>query len=157
DGLGDRAYVGDTAGNIWRMDIDDANPANWNLFKFAALGPRKFFFPPDVIVSKDFDLVMIGSGDREKPLDTTAAENFYMLKDTFVSTDATGMVALLPGDLVAAGTSANAPKGWSLALAPGEKVVNAPLSIAGVTYFSTNQPSAAAGANVGSCTVNLGV
>ncbi len=156
DTFADRAYVGDMAGNVWRMDIDNADPAQWKLFKFAALGPRKFFFRPDVIVSKNFDLVLVGSGDREKPLDTTSADNFYMLKDTFVGKDATGMVAITPTDLVTAGTPVNAAKGWYLALAAGEKVINAPLSIAGTTFFSTNQPSAAAG-SVGVCSVNLGV
>jgi len=157
DTLGDRAYVGDMAGNIWRMDIDDPDPANWKLFKFAALGSRKFFFPPDVIVSRNFDLVMIGSGDREKPLDTTSSDNFYMLKDTFVGKDATGMVAIVPTDLVAAGNPVDSVKGWYLALLAGEKVINAPLSIAGTTFFSTNQPSAAAGVALGTCAVNLGV
>jgi type IV pilus assembly protein PilY1 len=157
DTFGDRAYVGDMAGNVWRMDIDDPNPANWKLFKFAALGTRKFFFPPDVIVSKNFDLVMIGSGDREKPLDTTATDKFYMLKDPFVGKDATGMVAIVPGDLTTAGQPVDAFKGWYLALLAGEKVINAPLSIAGTTFFSTNQPSAAAGAALGTCSVNLGV
>ncbi len=156
DTFADRAYVGDMGGNVWRMDIDNADPAQWKLFKLAALGPRKFFFRPDVIVSKNFALVLVGSGDREKPLDTTSADNFYMLKDTFTGKDATGMVAIVASDLVTAGTPVNAAKGWYLALAAGEKVINAPLSIAGTTFFSTNQPSAAAG-SVGVCSVNLGV
>lgn len=46
-------------------------------------------------------------------------------------------------------------KGWALTLTfPGEKGVNAPLSIAGVVFFGTNQPTPPA---VDSCTGNLGI
>ena len=62
DGRTDRVYAADVGGNIWRADINDANPSNWSVNKLAALGcdtdtgvcaagstPRKFFFPPSVI------------------------------------------------------------------------------------------------------------
>jgi len=157
DTYADRAYVGDLEGNVWRMDIDDANPSNWKLFKLAALDPTKrFFFRPDVVVSKNYDLVLIGSGNREDPLNTTSADTFYMLKDTFVSKDATGMVPIVPGDLVVNNSSQSAidaAKGWFLNLAPGEKVVNAPLSIAGISYFATNKPTPP---GKGVCSPNLG-
>jgi type IV pilus assembly protein PilY1 len=79
-----------------------------------------------------------------------------MLKDTFVGKDATGMVPIVPSDLVSGGSAQSAldaAKGWYLKLAPGEKVVNAPLSIAGIAYFATNKPTPPA---PGVCTPNLG-
>lgn len=154
----DRAYVGDAGGNVWRVDLDGAAPADWKLFKFASVTTagvtRKFFFQPDVVISRDFHTVVIGSGDREKPLDTTSVDRFFGLRDTFVGKDATGMVPIVPGDIVAASTSlAPTVRGWYIAMEVGEKVVNSPLTIAGVTYFSTNKPVPPA---VGSCSANLG-
>jgi type IV pilus assembly protein PilY1 len=47
-GFVDRAYVGDLAGNIWRMDLmtrpSTIPPAGWKLHNLASLGARKFFF-----------------------------------------------------------------------------------------------------------------
>jgi type IV pilus assembly protein PilY1 len=43
-------------------------------------------------------------------------------------------------------------KGWYRDLSVGEKVVNSPLTVAGITYFSTNKPKASSG----TCDVNLG-
>ena len=94
----DRLYVGDTGGQLWRIDLGDQVGATGtggsSGYKFADVGCtgdiranscaatakqnlRKFFFAPDVAqvkdtvysVSEDYDLVTIGSGDREDPLD----------------------------------------------------------------------------------------
>ncbi|MGB1799890.1 MAG: hypothetical protein ACPHLK_03565, partial [Gammaproteobacteria bacterium] len=104
-----RAYVGDTGGNMWRVDMSDSSVANWTVTKIASVadhtttgsatdddgnpitiipGLRKFLFPPDVVYSEDgFDAVLIGSGDREHPFDTGVVNRFYMFKDS--STGAT--------------------------------------------------------------------
>jgi type IV pilus assembly protein PilY1 len=94
----DRVYVGDTGGQVWRIDLGDqlgaAGTGGSSGFKFADVGCtgstrgvacsatakqdlRKFFYSPDVAQVKDtvysssadYDLVTIGSGDREDPLD----------------------------------------------------------------------------------------
>ncbi len=94
----DRLYVGDTGGELWRLDLGDqigAPSADGSSgYMFADVGctgstraancsattnqnRRKFFYPPDVAQVKDsnysasenYDLVAIGSGDREDPLD----------------------------------------------------------------------------------------
>jgi type IV pilus assembly protein PilY1 len=94
----DRLYVGDTGGQLWRIDLGDqlgaAGTGGSSGYKFADVGCtgstraancsttakqelRKFFFPPDIAqvkdtvysTSSDYDLVTIGSGDREDPLD----------------------------------------------------------------------------------------
>jgi len=97
DGAADRLYVGDTGGQIWRIDFDDQIGSNSDASKgyvFADLGcdggsrsdncsatsnqnRRKFFYPPDVAKINDpnfsdsanYDLVTIGSGNREDPID----------------------------------------------------------------------------------------
>jgi type IV pilus assembly protein PilY1 len=127
DGLVDRVYVGDTGGNIWRVDISDPLAANWTVNKLASLGyaqsatnqdRRKFLFQASVVPSKDssgrYDAVLIGSGDREHPFNGYGDANhpasaavinrFYMLKDRSVGlgwgVGATGTLATAPVTIV---------------------------------------------------------
>ncbi len=145
-GFADRAYVGDLAGNVWRMDLDDPasstnDSAGWKLHKLASLGARKFFYPPDVVLGATFHAVLIGSGDREKPLAATSSDRFYMIKDAKLGLDGTGQTPIVEGDLVANTADSTSAKGWYYSLnVNGEKVVNAPLTIGGVVYFGTNRP-----------------
>lgn len=99
DGNHDRIYVGDTGGNLWRVDMGPdsdgtTNPDqsqvtdDWKMTRLACLGrhsgsscatittrleDRRFFHEPDVVQAADadgrFDAVVIGSGDRPDPLD----------------------------------------------------------------------------------------
>lgn len=114
-GLVNRAYVGDTGGNVWRLDFaatytptSAATRSNWvTVTKIASVGGaamtsfsatklRKFFFPPDVVEQSGFDAVLMGSGDREHPFDSTVVNRMYMFKDK--GTDAgplTGTIATL--------------------------------------------------------------
>ncbi len=146
NGFADRAYVGDLAGNVWRMDLDDPasstnDSAGWKLHKLASLGARKFFYPPDVVLGATFHAVLVGSGDREKPLSATSSDRFYMIKDAKLGLDGTGQAPIVEGDLVANTADSTAAKGWYYSLnINGEKVVNAPLTIGGVVYFGTNRP-----------------
>lgn len=179
DGYIDRVYAADTGANIWRLDLQPAgyqaaaDPGQWRLTKLAALGgtgnnARKFLFAPDVIPTNYFDVVMAVSGDREHPLyttDTTAGlaynvqNRIYMLKDTETGSvmDST-FVALTNADLAANPSTFNASdlmvKGFYIDLKnPGEKGVNAPTTVAGKTYFSTNYPDVP---QANSCTADLG-
>jgi type IV pilus assembly protein PilY1 len=157
DGFTDNAYVGDMGGRVFRLDLDDVNPANWKMHVLADLGStRKFFFQPDVVLGLSERTIVIGSGDREKPLITSTTDRFYGLRDTEMGKNvaASPLVPITEGDLVASGTPVAGTKGWYVNLLPGEKVVNSPLTIAGVTYFSTNQPSPPL---PGTCTANLGI
>jgi type IV pilus assembly protein PilY1 len=176
EGNVDRVYAPDTGGNIWRVDTDDANPAMWAVTKVAALGgsgaaARKFLYPPDVVYvngTSPYDAILIGSGDREHPFDTTIDNRFYMIKDTNVDTTGTdlniteGQLYNATANLVQDGTDAeraaaktalNAARGWYISLASGEKVVGNSITLAGTTFFGTNQPTPAA---PGVCTPNLG-
>lgn len=134
DGLADRLVVGDTGGNVWRADLGDDLDADgtatddWELNLLAKLGrhavpgkagDRRFFHEPDYVLSQDelgpFDAVVIGSGDREDPLDygrvrtvgpvvETFAENaFYVIKDrrigTYTRDDSVAATILTPSTL----------------------------------------------------------
>lgn len=153
-----RAFVGDLGGNVWRLDIPSGSIADWRLFKLAALGAdRKFLFAPDVVHAGDKDVVLVGSGDRERPLVTTSSDSFYALFDSKVDIGvAASMTPIVTSDLtLLTSLSGTAPstKGWYRNLAGGEKVVNSPLTVAGITYFSTNKPTPPTS---GECTANLG-
>ncbi|PKO84904.1 MAG: hypothetical protein CVU17_01640 [Betaproteobacteria bacterium HGW-Betaproteobacteria-11] len=106
-----RAYFGDSGGNMWRFDFGDANKANWKITKIASIGSqattanwtsassagtaaqietarqalradlRKFLYPPDVVGQTGFDVILVGSGDREHPFDNTVVNRFYAFKD----------------------------------------------------------------------------
>jgi type IV pilus assembly protein PilY1 len=171
DGNFDRIYAADTKGNLWRVDISDANPDNWASYKLAALGgtganARKFLNKPDVVFGATYDAVLIGSGDREHPFETTVTNRFYMLKDTKVGLTG-GLLCGASGaertcvesDLTDVtsdpfqNTTATIPTGWYLTLSTGEKVVGNAVTAFGTTFFGTNLPTPPA---PGVCTSNLG-
>jgi Tfp pilus tip-associated adhesin PilY1 len=87
-GKTNRAYVGDTGGNMWRFDFNDINPKNWTITKIASISTlsaaanrRKFLYPPDVVSQVGYDAIMVGAGDREHPFDNTVTNRFYLFKD----------------------------------------------------------------------------
>lgn len=164
DGLSDRIYAVDTKGNVWRVDIDNADPAEWNTYQIAALGgsgvnARKFLNKPDMVPGSSYDAIMIGSGDREHPFETSIVNRFYMVKDP--NTQLTGTALNITEDDLADVTAnpyqstplPSDKKGWYLTLETGEKVVDNPITVFGTTFFGTNRPTPPA---PGVCTGNLG-
>ena len=169
------AYVGDVGGNIWRVDFQPtagSAPANWTLTLFATLGgaantnnARKFFYAPDVVPTASFNAVMAGTGDREHPLYSASVtpgtaynvvNRFYMLKDPNIGAIPAGWTPLTEANLVDATSVAynGSGSGFYITLPnPGEKVVNAPLTVAGYTTFGTNTPAIP---TAGMCYPNLG-
>jgi type IV pilus assembly protein PilY1 len=180
DGNVDRAYAADLGGNVWRIDFEPSGgntPAFWQVNQLAALGgastdatKRKFFFPPDAVVTNKYTGVMAVTGDREHPLyamqSTSIVNRFYMLKDTLVGKDATGMTPILDstGDTTDTQPSSlfNATStpydgtlsGFYVSLVnAGEKGVNAPITVGGFTFFGTNTPTAP---SPNACNASLG-
>lgn len=163
----DRLYAADTGGNVWRVDLESstgATPDQFRVNKLAAVGcntgacadgttPRKFFYAPDVIPfgptdgAGSFDLVMLASGDREHPLSTDAAnvENrFYAIKDFKTGKEAGTLTPVTEASTSLFDATSvpydNSVNGYYFSFAgPGEKGVNAATTIAGTTYFGTNQ------------------
>ncbi|MFC1578858.1 pilus assembly protein [Pseudomonadota bacterium] len=100
NGVEDRAYVGDSGGKVWRIDLSEhgqlaqvpgaAAPGSWRLQRLATLGgsgesDRRFFHAPDVVQSRDqmgdYDGVVILSGNRASPGGTGVRDYAYLLKD----------------------------------------------------------------------------
>lgn len=180
DGFNDRIYAADTGGNIWRIDIDSADTSDWTVTQLASLGggganPRKFLYAPDVVLAspsdgQSYDAVLVGSGDREHPFDTTVTNRFYLIKDTNTGkTVNAGFTTITEADLYdttgnviqegtttqiqAAKAALDAARGWYITLGSGEKVVGRAVTLGGSVFFGTNQPSSVSS----SACNNLGV
>jgi type IV pilus assembly protein PilY1 len=170
------AYVADLGGNIYRVSGENANtainntiPSNWTMTRIASLGGtgadnRKFMFAPDVLDDNGTYNLLIGSGDREKPLSfytsaTTVNNRFYLIKDnpndsTWLTSETIncGTAVICHNSLVAI-TSNETPtdatlsssKGWYLALSSTEQVVTSAITVFGTVTFSTHKPAAAQG------------
>lgn len=178
DGYADRIYAADTGANIWRININDSSPSNWTVTLLAKLrstanasDARKFLFAPDVVPATStnpYDTLLIGSGDREHPFDTSVVNRFYMINDSHDlnnvrSTPITeANLYDATADLLQMGTATQvatakaqlaAANGWFITLGTGEKVVSGSTTLAGTVIFSTNTPQTAV---ANKCTSNLG-
>jgi type IV pilus assembly protein PilY1 len=160
DGLPDRAYVADVKGNLYRIDLPEkpeefTDASKWpsSATKIATLG-GKVFYPPDVVVTPDFVAVLLGTGDREKPLMTGTSDRFVLVKDNIGAAIDTVTATSLPA-ITTTKADIYSEKGCRIELGTGEKVINAPFTIAGVTYFGTNTPKGASNRDV--CTGDLGI
>lgn len=180
DGYVERLYAVDLGGNVWRVDLEPSAgtaPSNWQVNRLAALGcaagectegvtPRKFFFQPSIVpvggaaANGSYDAVLVGSGDREHPLYSHGSYNvtnrIYMIKDSKTIKDGSGLSTITEDALVNATSTPydGTGQGYYVTLGTGEKAVNAPLTVAGITNFGTNQ---ALPPNPNACTSNLGV
>lgn len=181
-GLAKFGYVADLGGNVYRINIGAAAPSDWTITKIASLGcaspgtcspNRKFMFAPDVVEYNGKYVLLLGSGDREKPLmGYTAAASvsnyFFMLKDdpydpAWLASESTtcGSEVICLNSLVHIGLNDASPtvatveqeKGWYLSLNPHEQVVTSALTIFGTVYFNTHVPAVA---NQNSCDTTLG-
>lgn len=185
-GLAIYAYAVDLGGNIYRISIGSSAPGAWSMTKIASLGcstptacsaNRKFMFAPDVVLQNGIYTLLLGSGDREKPLVYSGAgsvvnavsNDFFAVQDnptsgTWLSSEAAncgGVAVLCLNSLYATTSTSSAPsagtlagkKGWYMSLASREQVVTSAITIFGTVYFSTHQPTVSSGT---SCKPNLG-
>ena len=105
NGITDLAYVGDTGGNIWRVDLPEDGTA-WTASLLAELGgsggsDRRFFHAPDIVFARETVVstdaegvetsdgrnyigVVITSGDRANPRGSSTDDFAYLIKDTLV-------------------------------------------------------------------------
>ncbi|HEX8010167.1 MAG TPA: PilC/PilY family type IV pilus protein [Casimicrobiaceae bacterium] len=164
DGYVDRAYAVDLGANIYRIDFETASgngaSSGWTITKLASLqdasNSRKFFYEPDVVQTNTFTAILVGSGDREKPLLSVTDDRFYTIFDYSVQKGAPSAAVITDANVVPyqdfALNGSQAGCYFPLA-ATGEKAVTAAVSTGGNTYFSTNQPDLSAN----SCSAGLGI
>lgn len=183
DGLIDRIYVGDTGGVVWRADLAGSDISTWTMTPILNIGrhfdssspstDRRFFNRPDVVQARDqngtnFDAVIIGSGDRANPLDTTVVNNFYMFKDINIvsgnpptTTKTQDDLADLTSNCLQNNTCDSttltklSSSGWYIQLGSGtgEKNLAPALTLGGKIFFTTFTPGIA---GIYSCHLNEG-
>jgi type IV pilus assembly protein PilY1 len=189
NGLALYGYVADLGGNIYRITMGSSAPASWTMTQIASLGcatvtactaNRKFMFAPDLVAANGVYTLLLGSGDREKPLLYTAlgtpvssvvnsvTNYFFAVEDspgstTWLSSEAGNcsgvsiicLNSLLPvtSSTPPSSSSLAAKKGWYLSLNPTEQVVTSAITIYGTIYFSTHTPAVPM---PNSCTSSLG-
>lgn len=170
DQLADRLYVGDLAGQLWRVDFEDIDdtPA---VTKLASLGDddhQPFFYPPSVAINGEsgsrFLSVTIGSGNRTNPLLTDVQNNFYMIRDedvlkgppeesTYPTVTIDDLYDATDNDVQSsdndeaqeARESLETSRGWRIRLADGEKSLSRVLTYEGrvlATTYSADSSSA---------------
>jgi type IV pilus assembly protein PilY1 len=183
------AYAADMAGNVYRIhganantDLGQTAPTGWQITRIASLGcdsgsscseKRKFMFAPDVTRIGEVYYLMLGSGDREKPLynfdNAYEVDNlFVMIKDNPTKSDwltsengTCNDNVLCLESLFEIGVNDPTPpqveldevKGWYLRLRDHEQVVTSAITVFGVTTFSTHTPEPEVG---GACESKLG-
>jgi type IV pilus assembly protein PilY1 len=176
-GIASWAYAADLGGNVYRISgatpnvpFADTPPEDWTITKVASLGcvnpqancngNRKFMYTPDVVSVQGTHYLLLGSGDREKPLinfsnayDTT--NYFFMVKD--VPTDVEWLssenencnnedvicldsLLAITGDDTPEASDLASKKGWYLSLHDHEQVVTSSITVYGTTTFSTHTP-----------------
>lgn len=164
------AYAADLGGNLYRISgganssIGAVPPKEWVITKIANLGGggtdrRKFMFGPDVVAGDKGYYILLGSGDREKPIlgykNASSANNyFFMVKDQptnagWLASESTtctkneiclGSLYPITDSDTPDQASIDAKKGWYLILDPTEKVVTQALTLYGTVYFSSHLP-----------------
>jgi len=96
DGYLDRLYVGDTGGNMWRVDMSSTSTAAWTINRIFSANPgadatngRKIFYKSSAIIEQIVSgsqiipkvTVYFGTGDRDHPLNTANVDRFYSVID----------------------------------------------------------------------------
>lgn len=166
------AYAADTGGNVYRLTFGSAAADDWSITRIATVGcgtegnstcdiNRKFMFAPDVVEYQGQYYVLLGSGDREKPLASYAAATkvsnyFFMIKDdpsdsTWLTSEwlRCGGRSRICMDSLQRISGADTPtdaqlaakKGWYLQFADNEQVVTNAITVYGVVTFSTHTPA----------------
>ncbi|WP_057830692.1 pilus assembly protein [Colwellia sp. TT2012] len=116
DGFVDRLYVGDTGGNVWRVDMPDEVLLHSSIIQLASLAGTtdandlRFFNQPDIvrtyiletykvgtgrhatIVKQQvpYDAILLGSGDKATPTELDTNDVFFMIKDKYIKTQQFG-------------------------------------------------------------------
>jgi type IV pilus assembly protein PilY1 len=139
DGFDDLLYLGDLAGNLWRVDVT-ANP--WSVTRLFA-GTQPIQSAP--VLSMDEQgrvLVFFGTGRYLTPADlgTTGTQSFYGVTDNHSGTTVTRSDL---ADQTSSFTPATAAhRGWffDLVRASGERIIRTPALIAGVLHVPSFRP-----------------
>jgi type IV pilus assembly protein PilY1 len=173
DGLADRMYAADLGGQLLRFDISNGQtPANLVaggvIAQLGAEGlatpgfadTRRMYTSPDVAIFTDriqfkrFISLSIGSGYRSHPLDESAADRFYSVRDPNVfnqlsQAEYDSFTVITEADLVEVSGQlrtiidpATARKGWMFTMPANQKVISGSLTFDDSVFFVGFSPEA---------------
>ncbi len=170
DGSADRMYAADLGGQIWRFDITrgerpDRLVAGGVIAQLGAEGlntpipaseTRRFYTSPDVAMFVDkgqnrrYLSINIGSGYRAHPLDNSANDRLYSVRDpdvfkTLTQAEFDNYPIIRNSDLTEVagqfGTAIPANgSGWKFTLPPNQKVLSDAATFDDSVYFVTFEP-----------------
>jgi type IV pilus assembly protein PilY1 len=177
DGIVSRIYYGDLGGSVFALK-DDQNVSyslcgktitrnvvdgTWSaqkLFNASADGvQRKIQYAPDAVGESFGEYIFFGTGDRERPGNTSVVNRFYAVKNEWAASGVLTEADLVDvtNDLIQLGTADEQQqvktalalgKGWYIRLEnAGEKIVSSPRVFGGAIYFSTYTPSGTTGSD----------
>ncbi|MCC1496553.1 PilC/PilY family type IV pilus protein [Alcanivorax sp. 1008] len=165
DGVADFFYFADLGGQVFRVDLDDANVTASKVRRLADLSGtgvannRRFYYAPSISYVRSEDgtqeslYISIGSGYRTHPLSEKTDDYFFVIRDDGVQRDSSNKFAgSAPTSLITAATldtlsssgAADPDKvGWKLPLVgDGEKSLSASVVFNNRIFFTTYEPSA---------------
>ncbi len=169
DGLADRMYAADLGGQIWRFDIangltPNALIAGGVIAQFGAEGlaspsaadTRRFYTTPDVAMFTDkrqdrrYLAMNIGSGYRAHPLDNSASDRFYSLRDPNVFSPLSqaqydSYPVAKDGDMVEVAGQVDTivpatASGWKYTLPASQKILSTSRTFNDAVYFVSFEP-----------------
>lgn len=170
DSYADRMYAADLGGQIWRFDIfNGKSPASLVsggvIARFGAEGiatpsaaeTRRFYTAPDVSMFRDLKqdrrylAISIGSGYRAHPLDGSAEDRFYSLRDADVFNSLTqaqydSYPIATDGDMVEISGKfdvdiSTSERGWKFTLPPGQKILSDSQTFDDSIFFVSFEPA----------------
>ena len=166
NGFVDKVYVGDLGGQMWRfasfVDSDgnslafpncNENINSWTgqvFFRTDDNNSRKFFYPPSVTLELGYDMVFMGTGDREDACNATPATSDMIAaaKDTHSLTTIVGETDMVDvTDPTATLPDLTTDLGWYIRLvddsgsAVGEKVLAEGVVFYKAFYITTFTPN----------------
>jgi type IV pilus assembly protein PilY1 len=173
DGFANRMYAVDVGGQIWRFDITNGNAPSQLVAGgvIAQFGPegqalvtpsnsRRFYSAPDVALLSDHShdrtylSINVGSGYRAHPLDSTASDRFYSLRDPDVFNRLTqsqydSYSVAQDSDLVDVagifGVSLSlGSRGWKFSVPANEKILAEAAVFNDTVFFVTLEPNGGA-------------
>lgn len=166
DGLADRIYVGDLAGQLWRIDFDDigSTPDVTLLADLDDGDHQPLFYAPSVALNRSggeqYLSVSVGSGNRTNPLLAGLQNSIYMIRDVDVTKGppASSFSTIEPGDLFDASSDTissadthvardaqedlDDARGWRIALATNEKALSRLVTFEGKLLATTFEADA---------------
>lgn len=143
DGQTDVVYIGDMAGNLWRLEPDGGNPADWDAVRLFQCN-QEITAQPSVAFDEYYNLlVYFGTGAylTDPDVSTVDQNSFYCVIDNGSGTElARGDLRDQTSDPDDLGTA----DGWFVDLwnrPAGERVTERAVVVAGTVYFTSFAPS----------------